>query len=483
MHPPPLATAGEAGGDRAARRRHPSHPPDRVRSCQLDTRAEPRPPAAEHDTAAPAAAAAPADAAPIALQPLKDEELKRQQLETMKFRATGLLVAAFVVYIVTRVLEERWPWLGYVRATAEASMVGGLADWFAVTALFRYPMGLRIPHTAIIPNRKERIGRSLGNFVQNNFLSPAVIRVRLQKASIAHKLADWLARAEHGEIVGRHAAAAVSGLVQVLKDEEVQELIETSVSKRVRATQVAPLMGKALSLMTHNNRHQELLDSALRLMGRLVEENREGLRQKIRDELPWWVPSPIDEKIHQKIVSGIEHTLEEVAINPEHPLRHRYNEAMLEFVEKLRTSPDMIERGEHLKEDLLQHPAVRGYSASLWGDLKASVLKHAADPGSEFRRRIAHTVTRFAESMRNDPELMEKVDGWIESAVLYVVEQYRGEVAELIASTVAAWDPEDTTRKIELQIGKDLQFIRINGTLVGGLAGLVIYTISQFFGG
>jgi uncharacterized membrane-anchored protein YjiN (DUF445 family) len=439
---------------------------------------EPRPPVTGGPLP-PAEPPRPDDAASLALQPIKDEELKREQLEQMKRRATGLLLLAFVVFAVTRVLESRYPWLGYIRATAEASMVGGLADWFAVTALFRYPMGLRIPHTAIIPNRKERIGRSLGNFVQNNFLSPGVIRMRLQKASIAARLADWLAEPAHGEVVGRHAAAAVSGLVQVLKDEEVQELIETSVSKRVRDTQVAPLMGKALSLMTHNNRHQELLDAALRLVGRLMDENREGLRQRIRDELPWWVPTPIDDKIYQKIVSGIETTLEEVAVNPEHPLRHRYNEAMLEFVEKLRTSPDMIERGEHLKEDLLQHPAVRGYSASLWADVKASVLKHAADPGSEFRRRIAHTVTRFAESMRNDPEMMEKVDGWVESAVLYIVEQYRGEVADLIATTVAAWDPEDTTRKIELQIGKDLQFIRINGTLVGGLAGLVIYTLTQ----
>jgi uncharacterized membrane-anchored protein YjiN (DUF445 family) len=424
----------------------------------------------------------PALAKSIALQPIKDEEQKREALDKMKFRATGMLVVASVVYLAARLLEDRWPWLGYVRATAEASMVGGLADWFAVTALFRYPMGIHIPHTAIIPNRKERIGRSLGNFVQNNFLSPAVISARLQNAGIAAKLAEWLSLPEHGEVVGKHAAAAVTGVVQVLKDEEVQELIESSVIKRARDTQVAPVVGRVLSLMTHGDRHQELLDSALKLVDRLIEENREGLRQRIRDELPWWVPTPIDEKIYQKIITGVEKTLEEVATNHDHPLRQRYNEAMLEFIEKLRTSPEMIERGEHLKEELLEHPVVRGYSASLWGDLKASVLRHAADPGSEFRRRIAHTVTRFAESMRGDPELLAKMDGWVESAVLYFVEQYRGEVAELISSTVAAWDPEDTTRKIELQIGKDLQFIRINGTLVGGLAGLVIYTLSQLLG-
>jgi uncharacterized membrane-anchored protein YjiN (DUF445 family) len=291
-----------------------------------------------------------------------------------------------------------------------------------------------------------------------------------------------LSQPEHGEVVGKHAAAAVSGVVQVLKDEEVQELIESSVVRKARETPVAPLVGRALSLMTHGDRHQELLDSALRLVDRLVDENRDALRERIREELPWWVPTPIDEKIYQKIITGVEKTLEEVGTNHDHPLRQRYNEAMQEFIEKLRTSPEMIERGEHLKEELLEHPVVRGYSASLWSDLKASVLRHAADPGSEFRRRIAHTVTRFAESMRGDPELLAKVDGWVDGAVLYFVEQYRGEVADLISTTVAAWDPEDTTRKIELQIGKDLQFIRINGTLVGGLAGLLIYTLSQLLG-
>jgi uncharacterized membrane-anchored protein YjiN (DUF445 family) len=419
----------------------------------------------------------------VKLQPIKDEELKREALEQMKFRATGLLVLAGVVYAAARALEVRWPGFGYLRATAEAAMVGGLADWFAVTALFRYPMGIRIPHTAIVPNRKDRIGRSLGSFVQNNFLSPPVISMRLRHAQIARKLADWLSDPAHAEVVGKHAAAAVSGVMQVLRDEEVQEVIEDTVVRRVRETQVAPLMGNVLSLVTAENRHQELLNAALRLIDRLVDENRDALRERIRAELPWWVPSPIDEKIYQKIINGVDHTLDEVASNPHHPLRGRFNEAVAEFIERLKSSPELIERGEHIKEEVLQHPAVRGYSASLWTDLKASVLRHAADPGSEFRGRIAHTVNRFAESLREDEELLAKIDGWIEGAVLYFVEQYRGEVAELISSTVQAWDPEDTTRKIELQIGKDLQFIRINGTLVGGLAGLLIYAISQFFAG
>ena len=418
----------------------------------------------------------------ISLPPLRDEELKRQQLHTMKFRATALLVLALVVFIVASFLEPQYAWLGYVRATAEASMVGAIADWFAVTALFRYPLGIPIPHTAIIPRRKERIGRSLGNFVQNNFLSPPVLRARLQHASVARKLAEWLGDPQHGEIVGRHAAALAGGVVQVLKDEEVQELIEQSLVSRVRHTQVTPVMGNVLSLVTANDRHQELLDAAIRLFERLFDENREALRERIGRETPCWVPTTIDELIYRKIVNSVERTLHEVSTDAEHPLRGRFNEAVREFVERLKSSPEMIARGEELKEEVLRHPVVREYSASIWTDIKDSILRHSADPQSEFQRRVGSAVTRFGQSLSHDEELLEKINGWVEQATLYVVEQYRHEVADLIEATVAAWDPDDTTRKIELQIGRDLQFIRINGTLVGGLVGLLIYTIAQLVG-
>ncbi|MBB6070597.1 DUF445 domain-containing protein [Longimicrobium terrae] len=419
----------------------------------------------------------------LSLPPLPDEELKRQQLDHMKRLATGLLAVATLIFIVARIYESRYPWLGYIRATAEAAMVGAVADWFAVTALFRHPMGIPIPHTAIIPTRKERIGRSLGGFVQNNFLAAPVITAKLRSANIAGKLAQWLADPAHGDTVGRHASAAVTGVVQVLRDEEVQEIITESLNSRVRKTQVAPLMGNVLSLVTAENRHQELLDSAIRLFDRLFEENRDALRDRIAKETPWWMPSAVDDQIYRKIANGIENTLVQVAADPDHPLRHRFNDAVNEFVERLKSSPQMIARGEELKEEILQHPAVRGYSASLWADMKASVLRHGANPESEFRRRVGNAATRLGSSLAEDQELLDKVNGWAEQALLYVVEQYRGEVADLIETTVAAWDPEDTTRKIELQIGRDLQYIRINGTLVGGLVGLFIYTVSQFFGG
>lgn len=422
-----------------------------------------------------------AETATTAVPALPDEEQKRKQLDAMKLRATGLLVLAAVVFVIAHILEPTHAWAGYVRATAEAAMVGAIADWFAVTALFRHPMGIPIPHTAIVPNRKDKIGRSLGNFVQNNFLSPAIILPKLRAANLAARAADWLAEPEHAREVARHVSAAVTGAVRVLRDEDVQEIIEQSIQNRVRKTQVAPLLGNVLHLVTAENRHQELLDSAMRLTGRLLEENKDALREKIGRETPWWMPTPVDEKIYRKIVAGIEGTLQDVSLHPDHPLRERFNEVVTEFVERLKTSPEMIERGEQMKEELLQHPTVRSYSSSLWSDLKESLLRHSADPESEFHRRIEHAVLSFAHSLHEDPELLEKMNGWAESAALYVVEQYRHEAGNLIASTVQAWDAHDTSRKIELQIGKDLQFIRINGTLVGGLVGLVIYIVSQWF--
>ncbi|HEX2188186.1 MAG TPA: DUF445 domain-containing protein [Longimicrobiaceae bacterium] len=419
----------------------------------------------------------------LAVPQLQDEEAKRVQLDRMKRRASGLLVVAAFVYVAARILEERYPWLGYVRATAEAGMVGGIADWFAVTALFRHPLGIPIPHTAIVPSRKDKIGMSLGRFVQSNFLSREVIVSKLRSVGAARKMAEWLARPENAHTLSQHTSAAVAGLVQVLRDEDVQELIDQSITTRVRRTQVAPLMGRVLGVVTAENRHQELLNAALRLVARVLDENRDVLRSRIGEETPWWFPTAVDDKIYQRVVAGIEHTLQEVSADPEHPLRARFNEAMEEFVEKLNSSPEMIARGEALKEEVLQHPTVRSYSASLWGEMKASLLRHNADPESGFRQRVERGVTAFGESLQGDDELLEKVERWIEGAVLYIVEQYRHEVADLISTTVQAWPAEDTSRKIELQIGKDLQFIRINGTLVGGLAGLLIYTLSELLGG
>lgn len=408
-----------------------------------------------------------------------DEATKEARLARMKRRATGLLALASLVFIVARLLEPRYPWLGFLRATAEASMIGGLADWFAVTALFRHPMGIPIPHTAIIPARKDNVGRSLGGFVQRNFLSRDVVAARLRSLNAAEHLAQWISQPENARKIAKQAAAGLAGAARVLRDEDVQQLIDNILIRRVHDTRVAPLLGKILAIMTAGNRHQELLDEVIRITARGVAEHRWLIREKIDAESPWWVPGAVDEKIHQKIVSSLEETLAEVRDDPAHPLRVRFDTALHEFIEKLHNAPEVMERAEALKEDILNAAVVQRFSSSLWTDAKDALFRFADDPEVVSSGSIERGLNAIGEAVLADPALLEKVDHVITDMALHLVERYRHEVEALISQTVSSWNPDATSRRIELAIGRDLQFIRINGTLVGGLAGLFLYSISE----
>lgn len=427
----------------------------------------------------PTLALPPVTEIPTAPAPPPDEIERQQRLDSMKRRATGLLAAATVVFVVARLLESRWGWIGIVRATAEASMVGGLADWFAVTALFRHPMGLKIPHTAIVPTRKDRVGRTLGAFVQRNFLTREVIGAKLRSQRIAERLARWLSQPENSRTIAQHAAASLAAAAEVLRDEDVQGLIDRSVASRIRATRVAPLAGKLLSVVTADGRHQELLNEAIKLMARAVEENRDLIRERIERESPWWVPTAVDEKIYEKVVAAIERTLVEIRDDPYHPLRERFDTALADFVERLQHSPDTAARAEALKEELLETEAVRHFSQSLWSDAKAALVRHAQNPSPSSYTTVERALVTFGETVLRDPALLQRVDDMILDVALFVVHKYQDEVSALIEQTVRSWDPDVTSHRVELAIGRDLQFIRINGTLVGGLAGMLIYLLSK----
>ncbi|MBC7791079.1 MAG: DUF445 family protein [Anaerolineae bacterium] len=413
------------------------------------------------------------------MQPL-DDPIKRAQLKTMQRRASGLLVLATIVFVIARLLEEAYPWLGYVRATAEASMVGGLADWFAVTALFRHPLGIPIPHTAIVAARKEQVGRALGRFVQQHFLSPAVLSQRLASLRITEQLARWLVNPENSRTVAQHAAKGLASAARVLRDEDVQELIDGVLVRRVRETHVAPLLGRVLSVMTAGDRHQELLNEAIKLLARAVDENQELIRERIERETPWWVPDMVDAKIHQKIVTALDRTLREIRDDPRHELRARFDAALHAFIEKLHTSSEVQERAEQIKEELLDAQSVRRFSSGMWEEAKSAIIRRAESVEAHPPGAIESGIESLGHTLLNDPALMAKVDGWIASIALALVERYHGEVSALISQTVDSWDPQVTSQRIELAVGKDLQYIRINGTLVGGLAGLLIYVVSKF---
>jgi uncharacterized membrane-anchored protein YjiN (DUF445 family) len=397
----------------------------------------------------------------------------------MKSVALGLLLAATVLFVVARAFESGHPWLGYVAAFAEASMVGALADWFAVTALFKRPLGLPIPHTAIIPNRKDDIGRGLGTFVETNFLTAEVVGEKLRATPISARLGSWLAQPANAAKVGEQAGTVVASVVGALRDEEIQDAIEQSISSRLRATPVGPPLGRVLDIAVADDRHQQLLSVVLHRVAEVLHDSRAALRARLDQESPWWVPQPLDDRIFAKLFEVMQRLLHEVADNPSHELRVSFDERVNELAEALKKSPDMQRRAEELKEEVLAHPALRQWSGGVWQDLKVSLLELSADPESELRQRIESAVLSFGAQLRDDPALQAKVDDWLVSFAVTVVEQSRGEIGDLIATTVERWDPAESTRRIELQVGRDLQFIRINGTVVGGLAGLFIYSVGQ----
>jgi len=424
-------------------------------------------------------------APPTVSMPLSrpDDADRQAQLDRMKRRATGLLVLATVIFGVTRWYESRLPWLGFIRATAEAAMVGGLADWFAVTALFRHPLGLPIPHTAIVAARKDRIGRTLGNFVQFNFLARDVVARRLASMRIADRAVTWLSDPAHARLIAHQVALGLARSAEALPDDEARRLIGEGLAARVHATRAAPVLGSVLTFITTDSRHQDLLDDALGLIEQSVRENREIIRVKVTEETPWWVPEVVDERIYLKIVSAIENLLHEVRESPDHPLRAKFHEALVRFTDKLRNSPDVIEKAEAFKEELFSAPVLDEIATSIWRTARTGLVRYAdrepaegAAPGA-----LERGIVSFAAAMRSNEAMLGELDRFITDATLTVVEQYRHEVGELIAHTVAAWDPDATSRRIELAIGRDLQFIRINGTLVGGLAGLIIYAVSRLW--
>jgi uncharacterized membrane-anchored protein YjiN (DUF445 family) len=409
-----------------------------------------------------------------------DDPARRRELRRMKVFATGLLVVAALVYLVARGAEDDGPgWVGYVRAFAEAAMVGALADWFAVTALFRYPLGLPIPHTAIIPRRKDQIGRSLGEFVEGNFLTREVLAERLHGVHAGRRIGQWLAVPEHAARASGIAGDAAKGLIEVLDDRDVQAAMGGMVERRLRGIDVAPLLARAVDVSVEGGHHRRLLDAGLRGFATFLEENRATLRGRLTKESPWWVPEPLDDRIFNKIFSGVQHFLGDVAEDPEHEVRGSIEARIRELSERLRGDPVMIGRVEELKDELLSHPEVQAWFESLWGSVKTSVIAAAADPTSELRVRVADGLRTLGERLVADHELQAKIDDWLERSVAYVVDNYKSEVADLIATTVERWDSKDTSRRIELQVGRDLQFIRINGTVVGGIAGVLIHTVGQ----
>jgi uncharacterized membrane-anchored protein YjiN (DUF445 family) len=405
------------------------------------------------------------------------ERDRRRDLRRMKAVAGGFLLAALTVYLAVRRVEAGWA--GYVEAAAEAGMVGGLADWFAVTALFRRPLGLPIPHTAIIPSRKDALGRGLEQFVGDNFLAEPVIRDRVRRAEPAARAGAWLCQPQHAGRVAAELGTLVRGAVAVLRDEDVQAVLEQTLLRRVLDRSWGPPAGRLLARLVADRTHHRLVDLAVDSAHRWLLDHREAVVKVVTDQAPGWSPRFVDDRVANRVYGELLRFATEVQVDPRHKLRLALDDLLARFAADLQHDPATMARAEKWQQGLLAHPEVRSAVGATWGTAKRVLLEAVADPGSELRTRVVDGLVALGRRLTADAELRAKVDRWAQDAAVHVVTTYRDELTTVITDTVNRWDAAETARKIELQVGRDLQFIRINGTVVGALAGLVIHAVSE----
>lgn len=421
-------------------------------------------------------------ASTAALPAVTAQDARRRRLAVMKRRASALLAAATVAFLAVTLWGGDATWAGYVQATAEAAMVGGLADWFAVTALFRHPLGIPIPHTAIIVAKKDQFGATLGEFIQDAFLTPEVVVGRIRSADVAHRVATWLSDRDNAS---RLAAEVLDGAVQVsdlVRDDDVNRVLHGVVRDRLDSVPVAPLAGRALDFLIRDGRHQQALSTVIRELDRYLADHGAELREQLGTKSPWWLPGAAEDRLFERLMEGA-HTLLSAMLEDEgHHLRRRFEERLVELAVELQTSPAYRERGEQLKAELLAQPQVAEWVGSLWQDAKAQLRAQAEQPDSDLRGRLTDVVVATGDRLEAEPALAARLDDAAATGVAYVVEHFHGEIVGLVSGTIERWDAAETADRLELLLGPDLQFIRINGTVVGALAGLVLHTVAQLLG-
>lgn len=403
------------------------------------------------------------------------------QLRRMKLVATGLLALMFALFVAATLYQDRWPGLGYLRAFAEAAMVGAIADWFAVVALFRRPFGLPIPHTAIIARNKDRIGRSLGNFIANNFLAPGLVAAKMDQWDTAGRLAGWLADPATATRVAHRAAALAPPLLDALDDEAAAAFARATMTRALGSVQAAPLAARILSVLVARGHHQELFDRFLDTAADFLLRNEDTIRERVTDRSWKWLPRWVDRKLADKVMDGSLDTLAELR-DPDHPWRAQFQAATLRLCERLAHDPALRAQGEAIKAETLRHPLVQDTLDSAWEEAKARLRAGLATDESVLTPAIERALAALADRLARDDHLRAVMNRWLRRAVERMVVPRRAEIGEFIAGVVERWDTRTLVDKLELQVGRDLQYIRINGTLVGGLVGLIIHALSRLLG-
>lgn len=410
------------------------------------------------------------------------EQTLARRPRNMRALASGLLGAMAVAFAASSYFLPGHPWLAPLRAFAEAAVVGGLADWFAVVALFRRPLGLPIPHTAIVPSRKNEIGRALARFIRDHFLVRDAIERQLERADLAHRLGEWLDSDGTVVRVSGELATALNWLLQAGDGEALRTSVVATLRAAPARLPVDAVIATLLDVLATDGHEQIIVDQLVELGRAELERHRVDIRVRIHERSPWWLPQFVDQEIYDQLVRELERILDDVANDPQHPARTEFKARLKTLQQSLTHDPAFAAKARETTSSLLEHPAVREYGRELWTRTSQLLRDALTDPASGLRRGLEREVRRIGSALKSDREIAAALDAWLEQALLYLVENYRDPLSEIVSETIERWDPAETAARVELNIGSDLQFIRISGTLVGGCVGLLLYLGGQLAG-
>ena len=412
-----------------------------------------------------------------------NDELKRKQLRKYKAFATGLFVLMTVIFIITTILQKNDDshWIGYIRAFSEAAMVGALADWFAVTALFNYPLGLKIPHTNLIENSKERIGDNLGNFVVSNFLSPQNIRPYIQKLKVSHFVGDWLSKERNQDKLVNEVSNIVLDILNKLDDSAVVNFIGKKAKEMSDDLKINQIVGNGIEYVLNKNDHQRLITNLSKQIKDYVLNNQEMVTERVKKESYFLVPKFVDDAIAEKITSGLSKYFDEVENDENHSLRNEITKKLYSFSQEVQTEQKWEDEFRGIKNDFLKEEKLHQYSKDIWNSIKKSLSKELEEEQSALKNYLKKNLSELSQNLQTDEKFQHKIDHWVRVTAYKYILKNTHQFGDLISSTVGNWQGKELSEKLELEVGKDLQFIRVNGTLVGGLVGLIIYTVAEFF--
>ncbi|CAM2927997.1 DUF445 domain-containing protein [Chryseobacterium flavum] len=412
-----------------------------------------------------------------------NDEAKRKQLRKYKLFATGLFILMAAIFITTTILQKSYSshWIGYVRAFSEAAMVGALADWFAVTALFRHPLGLPIPHTNLIENSKQKLGDNLGSFVVSNFLSPQNIRPYIQKLKISNFVGEWLGKQKNQEILLKNLSDIVLDILNKLDNSTVSRFISKKVSDMTDDIKLNKIVGNGISYILEKNDHQRIITNLSKQIKEYIIENDEIIKERVRKGSYSFIPSFVDNKIADKIADGLSDFFKEIEENPEHEVRQLITQKIHDFSVDLKEDSKWENEFKTIKNGLLKNDKLEEYSNDIWISIKETLIKELQESDSTLKKYLYRNLDEFSQNLKTDENLQNKIDHWVRVTAYKYILKNTHQFGNLISTTVGNWQGKELSEKLELEVGKDLQFIRVNGTLVGGLVGLIIYTIAHFF--